>query len=105
MLRGDLDAGHDFERRAGRGVPGCGDAAERVVVGDGDGGQAGAAGEIDDLGRRVGAVAVGGVDVQVGPAGGGAASGELTEGGERLACGHVSRGWGRGSGEAGRGRR
>ena len=72
VLAGDLDAGDDLDRRARGRRPRLGHAAEGVVVGEGDGGEAAAAGQLDDLGRRVGAVAVGGVQVQVGAAGGAA---------------------------------
>src|SRR5439155_6209231 len=99
VLRGDLDAGHDLQDRARRGA-GQTDAGERVVVGDGEGGQPAAARQFHDLGGGVGAVAASGVYVQVGAGGPGQ---DLTQGGERLAPGHggITR---RASGRGGAGR-
>ena len=86
VFRRDLDAGDDFER--GRGCrPRCRNPGERVVVGDRDGREAAAAGEVHDLLGAIGAVARGGVQVQVGAARLGAAC-------ERLA--QVSKGGSRG---------
>ena len=58
------------------------------MVGDGNGGQPAAAGEIDDLGRGIQAVAVRGVQVQVGSAGVRSARELLAQVGERLAGWH-----------------
>src|SRR5205085_12418155 len=88
VLRRDFDAGDDFQPPSGRG-PGVLNRAHRVVVGHGNGGQPAAAGEVHHLGGRVLAVAVGGVQVQVGAAGGGP-GGELAEARERLAGRHGS---------------
>src|SRR5262249_56299765 len=99
---GDRGAGQDRQGRARAGA-GRTDAGERVVVGDGEGGQPAAARQLDDLGGGVGAVATGGVYVQVGA---GRPGQGLTQGGERLAPGHGSitrRASGRGG--AGRARR
>jgi hypothetical protein len=90
VLGGDLNAGDDLQRGAGRGGAGGLDGGEGVVVGDGDSGEAGPAGQLDDLLGGVGAVAGGRVQVQVGAAGGGAPGELLAEVGERLACGHAS---------------
>src|SRR5205085_8890713 len=66
-LSGDLDAGDDLQRRRrlggslGRLNPGGG-----VVVRDGDGGEAAAARQIDDLGRTIDSVTLGRVDMEVG---------------------------------------
>ena len=92
MLRRDLDARHDLQRRTERGLPGCGHAAERIVIGDGQGGQTGTAGEIDHLGRRVRAVAVRRVDVQIGAPGVRAAGSKLTKCRERLTGRHAHAG-------------
>src|SRR6185437_9743801 len=89
ILRGDFSAGHDFQRGANSGTSGNRDAAEGVVIGDGERGQTGAASEIDNLSRCVGAVTVRGEEMQIDAAGVGAARGELTECGERLTGRHV----------------
>ena len=92
VLGGDLGAGDDLDAPAGRGGAGGGHPAERVVVGDGHGRQAAAAGQVHHLGRRVAAVAVRGVQVQVGAAGVPRAAGRLAERGERLLGGHQALG-------------
>lgn len=83
----DLDPRDHIDAGADRGAPGGEDAGQGVVVGDGNRRQAGPGRQLDDLGRRVGAIAVRRVDVQVGTATGGPVHG-LAEGSEGLACRH-----------------
>lgn len=59
------------------------------MIRDGDRGQPTAAGQVEDLRRRIGAVAVRRVEVQVGTAGVAAGRGPLTESGEGLAARHA----------------
>lgn len=90
MLRGDLDGADDLEAGAGRGLAGPGQGGERVVVGDGDGGQARPGRQADHLLGSVSAVAAGGVQMQVGPVPQGALRQGLAKTGERLAGRHGS---------------
>src|SRR5579884_1826620 len=78
ILRRNLDARHNLNGGAG-----CRSrrqhTAERIVIRDRQRGQPGPASEIDNLNRRVGSVAVRGVDVQIDAPGILATRSELTE--------------------------
>src|SRR5205085_2421370 len=62
---GQLDAGHQLDARAGGGRRRLGEPVDRVVVGDGQGAQAGATGKLYELRRRERAVGGGRVRVEV----------------------------------------
>src|SRR5579859_5127933 len=87
-FRGNLDAGNDLHM-ASRRLLSAGDAVDRVVVGDGNGRQSATPGQIDDLLRRIGAVAMRRMQVQIGAAVSRWDGGGLAQRSKRLACGHV----------------
>jgi hypothetical protein len=84
----DLDAGDDLDRCAGGGARRS-NAGERVVIRDRKRRQAAATGELDNLRRRVAAVAAGGVQMQIDAAPTPAVGERTTQTRERLAAGHA----------------
>ncbi len=87
-LRRYFDTGDNFKPTSGGGT--CrADGIQNIVVGDGQRGQTAAASQIDDLGRRVDAVAGRGVNMQIDAARAGRPGHLLTQAGKWLTGRHV----------------